>query len=47
MFSSLGTDPVKLTPGLNIKIPFYHTLTVLDVRESSVSIPNVCRILKR
>ncbi|KAF9476229.1 hypothetical protein BDN70DRAFT_882669 [Pholiota conissans] len=38
---SLGRDPVKLTPGLNVKIPFYHTLTVLDVRESSVNIPNL------
>ncbi|KAF9552844.1 hypothetical protein CPC08DRAFT_698259 [Agrocybe pediades] len=38
---SLGTDPVKLLPGLNIKIPFYHTLTVLDIRESSVNIPNL------
>lgn len=39
---SLGKDPVKLTPGLNIRIPLYHTLTVLDIRESSVNIPNVC-----
>ncbi|KAF8965435.1 hypothetical protein BDZ97DRAFT_1659011 [Flammula alnicola] len=38
---SLGRDPVKLTPGLNIKIPFYHTLSVLDIRESSVNIPNL------
>ncbi|KAF8178501.1 hypothetical protein BJ912DRAFT_984034 [Pholiota molesta] len=38
---SLGRDPVKLSPGLNIKIPFYHTLTVLDIRESSVNIPNL------
>ncbi|PPQ96697.1 hypothetical protein CVT26_010249 [Gymnopilus dilepis] len=38
---ALGRDPVKLTPGLNIKIPLYHTLTVLDVRESSVDIPNL------
>ncbi|KAF8908197.1 stomatin family protein [Gymnopilus junonius] len=38
---ALGRKPVKLTPGLNINIPFYHTLTVLDVRESSVDIPNL------
>ncbi|PPQ89618.1 hypothetical protein CVT25_012535 [Psilocybe cyanescens] len=38
---SLGRNPVKLTPGLNVKIPLYHTLTVLDVRESSVNIPNL------
>lgn len=38
---SLGRSPVKLTPGLNIAIPFYHQVTILDVRESSVNIPNL------
>lgn len=38
---SLGRSPVKLTPGLNVSIPFYHQVTILDVRESSVNIPNL------
>ncbi|KAF5310195.1 hypothetical protein D9619_010592 [Psilocybe cf. subviscida] len=38
---SLGRDPVKLTPGLNLNIPFYHETTVVDMRESSVNIPDL------
>jgi len=38
---SLGRNPVKLTPGLNIAVPFYHQVTKLDVRESSATIPNL------
>jgi hypothetical protein len=41
IYQSLGRSPVKLTPGLNLAIPFYHQITALDVRESSVNIPNV------
>ena len=39
--TSLGRNPVRLTPGLNIQIPFYHQVSRLDLRESSISIPNV------
>ncbi|PPQ69345.1 hypothetical protein CVT24_001640 [Panaeolus cyanescens] len=38
---ALGTNPVKLTPGLNIQIPIYHTTHLLDMRESSINIPNL------
>jgi regulator of protease activity HflC (stomatin/prohibitin superfamily) len=38
---SLGRNPVRLTPGLNIAIPLYHHVTKLDLRESSISIPNL------
>jgi len=38
---SLGRNPVRLTPGLNIKIPLYHQVSKLDLRESSISIPNL------
>ena len=41
IYISLGRNPVRLTPGLNIKIPLYHQLTKLDLRESSIAIPNV------
>ncbi|KAF8876677.1 hypothetical protein BD779DRAFT_1677704 [Infundibulicybe gibba] len=37
---SLGRDPVRLSPGLNIKIPLYHTVLHIDLRESSIAIPN-------
>lgn len=40
-FISLGRNPVRLTPGVNIKIPFYHQVSRLDLRESSIAIPNV------
>ncbi|KAF5310191.1 hypothetical protein D9619_010596 [Psilocybe cf. subviscida] len=40
-YRNLGRDPVKLTPGLNLNIPFYHEATVVDMRESSVNIPNL------
>ncbi|KAJ7621059.1 stomatin family protein [Roridomyces roridus] len=38
---SLGRDPVRLNPGLNINIPLYHSLHRVDLRESSISIPNL------
>ncbi|KAF8874434.1 hypothetical protein BD779DRAFT_1566795 [Infundibulicybe gibba] len=38
---SLGRDPVRLSPGLNIKIPLYHTVLHIDLRESSIAIPNL------
>ncbi|KAF8154799.1 hypothetical protein B0H34DRAFT_661203 [Crassisporium funariophilum] len=38
---SLGRDPVRLSPGLNLKLPVYHTVARLDLRESSISIPNL------
>ncbi|KAJ7471267.1 hypothetical protein B0H11DRAFT_1376656 [Mycena galericulata] len=38
---SLGRNPVRLTPGLNINIPIYHALHKIDLRESSISIPNL------
>ena len=41
LYISLGRNPVRLTPGVNVKIPFYHQVTKLDLRESSISIPNV------
>lgn len=41
IYLSLGRNPVRLTPGVNIKIPLYHQVTKLDLRESSISIPNV------
>ena len=40
-YCRFGRDPVKLTPGLNIQIPLVHTVQRLDMRESSVSIPNL------
>ncbi|KAJ3882334.1 hypothetical protein F5051DRAFT_394498 [Lentinula edodes] len=38
---SLGRNPVRLAPGINLKIPVYHTVQVVDLRESSISIPNL------
>ncbi|KAK7052406.1 PHB domain-containing protein [Favolaschia claudopus] len=38
---SLGRDPVRLTPGLNLNIPIYHSLQKIDLRESSISIPHL------
>ncbi|KAK7457033.1 Synaptotagmin-like protein 2 [Stygiomarasmius scandens] len=37
----LGRDPVQLSPGLNIAIPLYHQVMVVDMRESSISIPKL------
>ena len=42
LIDRLGRDPVKLTPGLNLLI---HQITTLDIRESSVDIPNVRSLL--
>ncbi|KAJ3990426.1 hypothetical protein F5890DRAFT_1398829 [Lentinula detonsa] len=39
---SLGRNPVRLTPGLSLKIPVYHSVEVVDLRESSILIPNAC-----
>ncbi|KAJ7698860.1 stomatin family protein [Mycena metata] len=38
---SLGRDPQRLAPGLHINIPIYHSLNKIDLRESSISIPNL------
>ncbi|KAF7304282.1 PHB domain-containing protein [Mycena chlorophos] len=38
---SLGRDPVRLSPGLNINIPLYHSLLTIDLRETSVTIPDL------
>ncbi|KAJ3512657.1 hypothetical protein NLJ89_g3397 [Agrocybe chaxingu] len=38
---TLGRNPVRLTPGLNVAIPVLHTVKKLDLRESSVNIPNL------
>ncbi|CAK5274313.1 unnamed protein product [Mycena citricolor] len=38
---SLGRNPVRLTPGLNINIPIYHSVQKIDLRESSILIPNL------
>ncbi|GAW04705.1 stomatin family protein [Lentinula edodes] len=38
---SFGRNPVRLPPGINLKIPVYHTVQVVDLRESSISIPNL------
>ncbi|KAJ3811843.1 hypothetical protein F5876DRAFT_38730 [Lentinula aff. lateritia] len=38
---SFGRNPVRLAPGINLKIPIYHTVQVVDLRESSISIPNL------
>ncbi|KAF8515827.1 stomatin family protein [Hysterangium stoloniferum] len=35
---SFGRNPTKLTPGLRLFIPFYHTIQVVDTRETSVAI---------
>ncbi|KAJ7713722.1 hypothetical protein B0H16DRAFT_1809355 [Mycena metata] len=39
--ASLGRDPQRLAPGLHINIPIYHYLHKIDLRESSISIPNL------
>ncbi|KAJ7176457.1 hypothetical protein C8R46DRAFT_1076393 [Mycena filopes] len=41
LWSSLGRNPRRLEPGLHINIPIYHSLRKLDLRESSISIPNL------
>ncbi|KAJ6460958.1 stomatin family protein [Mycena sanguinolenta] len=38
---SLGRNPVRLSPGLNLNIPLYHSVQKIDLRESSISIPNL------
>ncbi|KAF5366177.1 hypothetical protein D9758_005811 [Tetrapyrgos nigripes] len=38
---SFGRDPVQLNPGLNIAVPVYHQVMVVDMRELSVSIPKL------
>ncbi|KAJ7026103.1 stomatin family protein [Mycena alexandri] len=38
---SLGRNPHRLDPGLHINIPIYHSLQKIDLRESSISIPNL------
>ncbi|KAJ7061973.1 hypothetical protein C8F01DRAFT_1251801 [Mycena amicta] len=38
---SLGRNPVRLTPGLRLNIPIYHSLLKIDLRESSITIPNL------
>lgn len=38
---SLGKSPVKLNAGLNIAVPGVHTVLKLDMRESSIVIPNL------
>jgi len=38
---SLGRDPVRLKPGIHINIPLYHQLLQVDLRETSILIPNL------
>ncbi|KIY61536.1 hypothetical protein CYLTODRAFT_477878 [Cylindrobasidium torrendii FP15055 ss-10] len=38
---SLGSDPVRLDPGIHLNLPVYHTTQMVDLRESSISIPDV------
>ncbi|KAJ2923590.1 hypothetical protein H1R20_g13505, partial [Candolleomyces eurysporus] len=38
---TLGKNPVKLSPGLRIAVPVVHSVLKLDMRESSISIPNL------
>jgi len=38
---TFGRNPVKLVPGLRIAIPFFHSVQHVDMRESSISIPNL------
>ncbi|KAI0762341.1 hypothetical protein C8Q74DRAFT_1318860 [Fomes fomentarius] len=38
---SLGSNPVQLKPGLHLNLPVYHTTQVVDLRESSISIPDL------
>ncbi|KIJ53737.1 hypothetical protein M422DRAFT_241981 [Sphaerobolus stellatus SS14] len=35
---SLGRNPTKLSPGLSLNIPIYHTIIRVDLRENSVNI---------
>ncbi|KAG6879007.1 hypothetical protein C0992_005897 [Termitomyces sp. T32_za158] len=38
---TLGRNPVKLEPGLNLAIPIFHEVLVMDMRESSIAIPDL------
>ncbi|RDB29775.1 Protein QmcA [Hypsizygus marmoreus] len=38
---SLGRNPKQLLPGLRIKIPGYHSVLNVDLREASIAIPNL------
>ncbi|KAH6905473.1 stomatin family protein [Coprinopsis sp. MPI-PUGE-AT-0042] len=38
---TFGKSPVKVTPGLNIAIPVVHTVMHVDMRETSINIPNL------
>jgi len=38
---TFGRNPVRLRPGLNVAIPVYHSVINVDLRESSISIPNL------
>ena len=38
---SFGRNPVPLKPGLNIAIPVVHTVLNVDMRETSIAIPNL------
>ncbi|KAK0186634.1 hypothetical protein F5146DRAFT_1066690 [Armillaria mellea] len=38
---SFGRNPVQLNPGIRLNIPVYHTIQKVDLRESSISIPNL------
>lgn len=33
---TLGSNPVKLEPGLRVMIPFYHSVQQVNMRETSV-----------
>lgn len=38
----LGSNPVKLEPGLRLAIPFVHTIHHVNMRETSVrATPNI------
>ena len=38
---SLGKNPVALAPGLHLKIPIYHTIRKVDMRERSLPIKDL------
>ncbi|KAH6905486.1 stomatin family protein [Coprinopsis sp. MPI-PUGE-AT-0042] len=38
---TFGKSPMKVTPGLNIAIPIVHTVMHVDMRETSINIPNL------
>ncbi|TFK27346.1 stomatin family protein [Coprinopsis marcescibilis] len=38
---TLGRNPVPLKPGLRVAVPMVHTIMNIDMRESSISIPNL------